>query len=150
MSCFVFSICFLHTRGGVSLLLDLDGDFLRFSPHTWRCFPVQEHILQPRQVFSTHVEVFLRLNVFLLLLMSFLHTRGGVSYLLAFRTAIRKFSPHTWRCFQPTPLTAYPAPVFSTHVEVFLFDSSSRLLYRRFLHTRGGVSRCGTLLLVTG
>ena len=55
-------------------------------------------------------------------------------------------SPRPWRCFLVTEKSCYPVNVFSTSVEVFLFDKLTFVICFRLLHVRGGVSLAiGTL-----
>ena len=112
-------------------------------------------------VFSTSVEVFLRLNSYKTDNPSLLHVRGGVSiYRASFLFALGS-SPRPWRCFRLSRDGASDAVVFSTSVEVFpdhdssdtVCASSSPRPWRCFfiviscsrlicslLHVRGGVS----------
>ena len=71
--------CFLHARGGVSFAKALAGQFLKFSPRTWRCF--------------IYWLTFQTGNT------GFLHARGGVSVGVVLHGSGRLFSPRTWRCF---------------------------------------------------
>ena len=73
---------FLHARGGVSKHDDAPDALTGFSPRTWRCFLVWEMIPDDSVVFSTHVEVFPGRALFSLLMLRFLHARGGVSHLV--------------------------------------------------------------------
>ena len=91
-------------------------------------------------VFSTHVEVFLLWTIILFLRLGFLHARGGVSLEALNSTIAEKFSPRTWRCFQPEDGRNLQVHVFSTHVEVFPKCTIFETKQNRFLHARGGVS----------
>ena len=70
---------FLHVRGGVSSVDSMYTQTVEFSPRAWRCFLAGAMFIEPREVFSTCVEVFLK-NV------------------LLFPVAV-EFSPRAWRCF---------------------------------------------------
>ena len=94
----------------------------------------------PIAVFSTNVEVFLRQLELLLIMVSFLHARGGVSSCTYHLQKQNRFSPRTWRCFLISGEGTVRHDVFSTHVEVFLSPCSSKALPGSFLHARGGVS----------
>ena len=110
----------LHVRGGVSLAVvrfDLDSVS---SPRPWRCFQRQPHVSLPFSVFSTSVEVFLKLRYGKLIKFRLLHVRGGVSHFPQFVCFDRSSSPRPWRCFS--------APDGSAGRSVGL------------LHVRGGVS----------
>ena len=131
---------FLHTRGGVSTILDRLGVRRVFSPHTWRCFRCNSFCHRFLLVFSTHVEVFLLSDSHTIFPASFLHTRGGVSDLQEEIARGFEFSPHTWRCFFYDAVRKQHERVFSTHVEVFLVANTVIVLGASFLHTRGGVS----------
>ena len=71
--------CFLHIRGGVSVMERWCSYVLLFSPHTWRCFSDSCGDTRPALVFSTYVEVFLQNEQKISVFPSFLHIRGGVS-----------------------------------------------------------------------
>ena len=131
---------FLHTRGGVSDARYGNLIQLPFSPHTWRCFQIRFENTVRREVFSTHVEVFLRNNRTCSCCKRFLHTRGGVSCRCTMMPVVGWFSPHTWRCFHDHTGDVLGSQVFSTHVEVFLNKECDVNMRLSFLHTRGGVS----------
>ena len=76
---FLTIFCFLHIRGGVSFRRHGNKVFIKFSPHTWRCFLRVKNELATTQVFSTYVEVFHNSRRSPPVHSSFLHIRGGVS-----------------------------------------------------------------------
>ena len=69
----------LHARGGVSagfVLLVVQNPS---SPRSWRCFLDFYPLLCVHLVFSTLVEVFLKMGGYMTEWLSLLHARGGVS-----------------------------------------------------------------------
>ena len=54
----ILKFCFLHIRGGVSMLTITSNAISGFSPHTWRCFKDALISFPEGWVFSTYVEVF--------------------------------------------------------------------------------------------
>ena len=91
--------CLLHVRGGVSTVSGGVAAPSGSSPRLWRCFCSLKVTPQPRQVFSTSVEVFL-------------------SDMVILRTA-GKSSPRPWRCFPRGAGFPCTLRVFSTSMEVF-------------------------------
>ena len=131
----------LHVRGGVSGEYLMCIKPLESSPRTWRCFYGYRQRVRPGSVFSTYVEVFLRLHQLHQLYLSLLHVRGGVSNA---RTLLRPSawsSPRTWRCFLMICVFTATSNVFSTYVEVFPTGGTIKGSILRLLHVRGGVSR---------
>jgi len=112
------------------------------SPRTWRCFYGPERRGKKRNVFSTHVEVFLKFQASPHLLPGLLHARGGVSSFLTELGYTIPSSPRTWRCFYHQPKAHKLFLVFSTHVEVFPPHAPISSKMRSLLHARGGVSTC--------
>ena len=92
-------ISFLHVRGGVSRYHYTHHEMMQFSPRAWRCFCVSAFLSFSFCVFSTCVEVFLQTGRLHKNARSFLHVRGGVSYLLRRQLIAIMFSPLVWRCF---------------------------------------------------
>ena len=70
---------FLHVRGGVSFIISSHCCRNAFSPRAWRCFLVHPPRRARQKVFSTCVEVFLKILLLGFARTSFLHVRGGVS-----------------------------------------------------------------------
>lgn len=73
------AMCLPHARGGVS-----DGAGLRLpgqgaSPRTWGCFHTSLRRGRTQYVFPTHVGVFLRRLIAVMISGSLPHARGGVS-----------------------------------------------------------------------
>ena len=91
-------------------------------------------------VFSTPVEVFLRIMFSGLFSMSLLHARGGVSRCRCGSWTSPWSSPRPWRCFLRPECSSPRQRVFSTPVEVFLLQLEHHHICNRLLHARGGVS----------
>ena len=131
---------FLHARGDVSSVHNTAGGNLRFSPRTWRCFALHQKEQHQNVVFSTHVEMFLIQDCWHFGIARFLHARGDVSDLAKKAMSELRFSPRTGRCFLIDDGKYEAASVFSTHVEMFLFQIQIRHHLPCFLHARGDVS----------
>ena len=82
------TVRFLHARGDVSYFWPFSFRFGMFSPRTWRCFSEVSMQLRCLDVFSTHVEMFLRLIWIFLRSICFLHARGDVSKSVAIVSAL--------------------------------------------------------------
>ena len=74
------NVSFLHVCGGVSKLWEKVKGLAQFSPRMWRCFRSGLFSDLICIVFSTYVEVFLRMLESSDLLICFLHVCGGVSF----------------------------------------------------------------------
>ena len=72
--------------------------------------------------------------------MSLLHVRGGVSGASFLRLDLTLSSPRPWRCFQRLRLQLLRLGVFSTSVEVFLYQVLILIKFGCLLHVRGCVS----------
>ena len=110
---------FLHVCGGVSPPVERVVAVTEFSPRMWRCFFKDDCDIHTIIIFSTYVEVFLRLMSVVKTRWNFLHVCGGVS---AFQPSVldsQRFSPRMWRCFYPEIEDLYFGTIFSTYVEVF-------------------------------
>ena len=90
---------FLHVCGGVSEALIQAIETREFSPRMWRCFSILTVRLNENQIFSTYVEVFLRIERLYVAPCDFLHVCGGVSIKRSVLPRSFEFSPRMWRCF---------------------------------------------------
>ena len=110
------------------------------SPRTWGCFfsSRSQHIW--RNVFPTHVGVFLILLRCHLAGCRLPHARGGVSPALAVVADTGMSSPRTWGCFLNLIDFIPASEVFPTHVGVFLSSPCDRRSGECLPHARGGVS----------
>ena len=130
----------LHVRGGVSnrpftiFILTLS------SPRPWRCFCESGCTDVQYGVFSTSVEVFLKLITSSRYSSSLLHVRGGVSAHAHDSRTRTQSSPRPWRCFLHGPRVYRRQHVFSTSVEVFPKHRGTIGTHTSLLHVRGGVS----------
>ncbi len=112
------------------------------SPRTWGCFSPAGQQAPARDVFPTHVGVFLTDWIDAAAAASLPHARGGVSCMSASAKRGARSSPRTWGCFFWLLARSGAALVFPTHVGVFLSSGCSRSVQRRLPHARGGVSPC--------
>ena len=87
------------------------------------------------------MEVFLKHQSRIHLILDFLHVCGGVSDYASFTCKLTEFSPRMWRCFSCAYVARYCTKIFSTYVEVFLRKFSCKARLRNFLHVCGGVSQ---------
>ena len=136
-----FSRCLPHARGGVSAVSGVAENPFVSSPRTWGCFYLQTREEIFRDVFPTHVGVFLSPPK--------KFSRGS------------KSSPRTWGCFQSPKRGSCPdkrlpharggvsallllmeidMQVFPTHVGVFPTEGSTGATGGGLPHARGGVS----------
>ena len=89
----------LHARGDVSARFTKDDPDYEYAPRTWRCFYQAQLEAKARGVCSTHVEMFLADEAFLIDSHRMLHARGDVSMRLWIDRHILVYAPRTWRCF---------------------------------------------------
>ena len=129
-----------HARGGVSVGCSRHGLLQWSSPRTWGCFYPRLGYCLPREVFPTHVGVFLTRGFFSKTADSLPHARGGVSQTNPAPLAPILSSPRTWGCFQPVETPDGIGGVFPTHVGVFLHQTIELSLRKCLPHARGGVS----------
>ena len=111
---------FLHVCGDVSSGAYQSYLDCMFSPRIWRCFRQKVQEWTKVQVFSTYVEMFLKLFINL--------------------SSLLKFSPRMWRCFLVLCKEEGLWSVFSTYVEMFLMWSCPISYPSGFLHVCGDVS----------
>ena len=93
-----------------------------------------------REVFPTHVGVFLAEKDRQRREERLPHTCGGVSASRPCPHTRTRSSPHTWGCFRMTAARPKEAAVFPTHVGVFLSFYGICTAIACLPHTRGGVS----------
>ena len=110
------------------------------SPRSWRCFSFCHRYALAQLVFSTLVEVFRAVRMEHKARQGLLHARGGVSIFIRHFCFHTMSSPRSWRCFLTNVLLVHSKSVFSTLVEVFLWNLSLLGWKRSLLHARGGVS----------
>ena len=129
-----------HARGGVSTSLTVPESLLKSSPRTWGCFPMVPRCAEVRDVFPTHVGVFLRCLHSASERPRLPHARGGVSAELRRLARENRSSPRTWGCFKGMGVADIIDVVFPTHVGVFLAVGLDRVGDMCLPHARGGVS----------
>ena len=88
-----------HARGGVSKKPPTGCCRGSSSPRTWGCFHSEQWDGLAREVFPTHVGVFLSGNRLGVLAGGLPHARGGVSFLGLKPPFFFASSPRTWGCF---------------------------------------------------
>ena len=89
-------------------------------------------------VFSTYVEVILRLTSLILLTFGILHVCGGDPRAKINKATAVGYSPRMWRWSQVLSRMGTRWLVFSTYVEVILTDANWRKRKKRILHVCGG------------
>ena len=140
---------FLHVCGGVSISVFVRCLFTLFSPRMWRCFCRWASRKARHQLFSTYVEVFLRISFITPLSLTFLHVCGGVSKIQRSCMDGFNFSPRMWRCFSAWSRDRLQDMLFSTYVEVFLLHIFEEGKEWTFLHVCGGVSKSSNRQLMS-
>ena len=93
-----------------------------------------------KNVFPTHVGVFLSTNSFSYANLGLPHARGGVSDVMSYSITIAESSPRTWGCFWRFHTLHDKRGVFPTHVGVFPHLRHDLSRSSRLPHARGGVS----------
>ena len=154
-----------HARGGVSTAMAQMHSAMWSSPRTWGCFrhgsapststgvfPTHVGVFLPPPpatvpplVFPTHVGVFPSEGFCAVTTIGLPHARGGVSVQAIPQQTPRESSPRTWGCFSKARFVYRYAPVFPTHVGVFLTAVMSCGVRLCLPHARGGVSHLGRL-----
>ena len=116
-----------HARGGVSQTADATK--------------------RQKDVFPTHVGVFLDYAKAEFPHIRLPHARGGVSHcpFSCFQQGLS--SPRTWGCFSRATASGAASGVFPTHVGVFLIVSFKESSGLCLPHARGGVSDASSMLL---
>ena len=132
--------CLPHARGGVSHGINRRIRSALSSPRTWGCFRCE--LLPPvlREVFPTHVGVFLCDLHSIIALNCLPHARGGVSAEAIRLIGSQSSSPRTWGCFRYRQRKGPGRKVFPTHVGVFPQSGYHPSLFGCLPHARGGVS----------
>ena len=130
---------FPHTRGDVPFTGLVAALSQSFSPHTWGCSDWFTGSSSNKKVFPTHVGMFRKSLHAFVITHGFPHTRGDVPAPTRIRNATLSFSPHTWGCSGDVPLGGENAPVFPTHVGMFLGSMELLTILTGFPHTRGDV-----------
>ena len=129
-----------HARGGVSLRRRHRLHAGPSSPRTWGCFFARQFEAYAREVFPTHVGVFLWFYLVRRAPACLPHARGGVSVTVAISGVGIESSPRTWGCFSPASSDTGDIDVFPTHVGVFPLLRYAGQGRPGLPHARGGVS----------
>ena len=112
----------------------------RSSPRMWGCFFKTPVVCSFRNVFPTHVGVFLPLMPAALSVSGLPHACGGVS---THERVLRHYfpsSPRMWGCFRGLLDDLVLQPVFPTHVGVFPRRTKKMVTSPGLPHACGGVS----------
>ena len=132
--------CLLHACGDVSPAAYGNNLSGAFAPRMWRCFLHHSPWTRPREVCSTHVEMFPCPSPEACSRCSLLHACGDVSATGRRSLKITKFAPRMWRCFSFHVGKAFAVVVCSTHVEMFPPLVSDGVFSCCLLHACGDVS----------
>ena len=89
----------------------------------WGCFYFKDALGVRREVFPTHVGVFLGLSSIFTAYICLPHACGGVSLSEEDVRLPLESSPRMWGCFCLMPCRKPGKRVFPTHVGVFLFSA---------------------------
>ena len=134
----VVQLGFLHVCGGDPDLSTYFDHVMRFSPRMWRWSYDYAYRSDREVVFSTYVEVILRVLKPTGTLLCFLHVCGGDPEKVNFANYDRPFSPRMWRWSCGCTHKELVWLVFSTYVEVILTLLGAFTKKQSFLHVCGG------------
>ena len=128
----------LHVCGGDPLnkqIKELQGGY---SPRMWRWSWWKVRIYVCLAVFSTYVEVILTFGILLMIYYCILHVCGGDPQLINCQSLKKLYSPRMWRwSFKGVSIIGFMC-VFSTYVEVILYQVRRYKSPCRILHVCGG------------
>ena len=130
----------LRGRGGVSLYLELNNIYKRYSPWARRCFSLLAIYLLDLLIFSVGAEVFLSFYQRSRNQHNILRGRGGVSDVSARLDEFLRYSPWARRCFSTPRVGIWLKRIFSVGAEVFLICILKTTSDYNILRGRGGVS----------
>ena len=114
--------CILHVCGGDPSRLSSSDLLFLYSPRMWRWSLKSWDPGKSRTVFSTYVEVILKIKTTRLQYCSILHVCGGDPGGASANTDAVLYSPRMWRWSLECSRRECFLPVFSTYVEVILWD----------------------------
>jgi len=139
---FSFRFSFPHACGGVPVAASGAWSRYTFSPRMWGCTGEIVELESEAIVFPTHVGVYLKAKTDTIPASRFPHACGGVPVLFRSFRLLFGFSPRMWGCTGCTRVRSARAPVFPTHVGVYLSMSLLFTENSRFPHACGGVPGC--------
>ena len=131
-------LCVLHVCGGDPLTSHKIPKMVGCSPRMWRWSSSINLSNSGIQVFSTYVEVILSMYHETIQARSVLHVCGGDPVKLRSFLSSRKCSPRMWRWSLHFQEQVFRSQVFSTYVEVILFEPYLQLINQCVLHVCGG------------
>ena len=129
--------CILHVCGDDPSLFTRKWSIFRYSPRMWRwSLPVASGWV-PSVVFSTYVEMILFLNRVFTFLIGILHVCGDDPISVATNLQIFGYSPRMWRWSLNICHFYFSFYVFSTYVEMILYDKTLERKVNCILHVCG-------------
>ena len=132
------STSILHVCGGDPSSCNFGWNLGRYSPRMWRWSRFPKLKVWQKLVFSTYVEVILRLYTTWVSMMCILHVCGGDPQLVRLDKDDIKYSPRMWRWSPLVYASASVFRVFSTYVEVILLNLQRLNRIQSILHVCGG------------
>ena len=134
----IINYSILHVCGGDPCTKRTSQEFSSYSPRMWRWSWQHNHWHAREWVFSTYVEVILRLRLSFAELAGILHVCGGDPILSWYIFILFLYSPRMWRWSCPLQPFHNTNLVFSTYVEVIPIFSVGRSKLLCILHVCGG------------
>ena len=135
---FTICLCILHVCGGDPEWQSYSISAFQYSPRMWRWSSLADQGILGIEVFSTYVEVILRLVKLCLASWSILHVCGGDPMNSTARSFTILYSPRMWRWSCYWSIWWFKECVFSTYVEVILRLVKLCLASWSILHVCGG------------
>ena len=134
----VFIVCILHVCGDDPCFGLPARLYASYSPRMWRWSPYPTNAPSTIIVFSTYVEMILKMTTYSLIYTSILHVCGDDPIASRRHLKRTRYSPRMWRWSYYHPTSIHNCLVFSTYVEMIL--PRFVLLYPSFriLHVCGG------------
>ena len=129
-----------HACGGVSGPRSGSRSKAESSPRMWGCFLLYKEFEEYKEVFPTHVGVFLHEDLPCASACCLPHACGGVSDVSRLTEDDFASSPRMWGCFCGRTQPRHAPVVFPTHVGVFLAAYTKLFSVHSLPHACGGVS----------
>ena len=116
----VFIVCILHVCGDDPCFGLPARLYASYSPRMWRWSPYPTNAPSTIIVFSTYVEMILKMTTYSLIYTSILHVCGDDPIASRRHLKRTRYSPRMWRWSYYHPTSIHNCLVFSTYVEMIL------------------------------
>ena len=130
--------CILHVCGGDPELKNRNRANKEYSPRMWRWSSPISGLSVACPVFSTYVEVIPKGGFKTKASASILHVCGGDPIRIEWLSLILEYSPRMWRWSYLSEWSYLKTDVFSTYVEVILWQYEEWMVLQCILHVCGG------------